>query len=112
MTSHRSSGWSPWSPPRFFLPLSRKSVAYQPLPFNWKPAALSIFVCETSAVDPNNMGLNITPYDNDDNTAYADGTVAVGERCVATGWGLGGETWQAMEGVVTVSPKTGSQGGN
>jgi hypothetical protein len=26
-----------------FAPLLRKSVAYQPLPFNWKPAALSIF---------------------------------------------------------------------
>ncbi len=27
-----------------FVPLFLKSVAYQPLPFNWKPAALSIFV--------------------------------------------------------------------
>jgi hypothetical protein len=26
-----------------FAPLLRKSVAYQPLPFSWKPAALNIF---------------------------------------------------------------------
>ena len=27
----------------FAVPLSRKSVTYQPLPFNWKPAAVTFF---------------------------------------------------------------------
>jgi hypothetical protein len=40
--SDGASAGLPFSAPSFFLP-SRKSVTYQPLPFKWKPAAVTCF---------------------------------------------------------------------